>query len=170
VAKPIYGNGFFHIAPGTIFYTIVFEYTDEDEEYYNMTVRGDIEREEDRLKAEMQRILDNEKVVINGSYVKASVISAKAEVRGLRRLSSAAFFVEMRYRPMSGVNTYENIYESEVAEYDYTVYWLAPPGGRIKSYDISGDASLSEDGRLLTIKVRAGTRVKGYESLSFELG
>lgn len=169
MARPIYGNGFFHVTPGTIFYTIVFEYSDEDEEYYKLISRGEEGEEERRLKAEMQRILDDEKIIINGSYSRAFVISAKAEVRGLRKLSSATFLIEIPYRPVSGTNTYENVYEEAVAEYDYTVYWVMPRGGRVKSFDISGEAKLSEDGRVLSVRVRSGTKVKGYESIAFEL-
>lgn len=169
MARPIYGNGFFHVTPGTIFYTIVFEYSDEEEEYYSLISRGSEGEEEERLRAEMQRILDDEKIVINSSYSRALVLSAKAEVRGLRRLSSATFFIEIPYRPLSGTNTYENMYEEAVAEYDYTVYWIMPRGGRIKSFDISGEARLSEDGRVLSVRVRSGTKVKGYESVAFEL-
>lgn len=118
----------------------------------------------------MQGFIDEEKVIINGSYVRPLVISARIQVRGRSDLSSATFVVEMRYRPVAGTNVYENFYEPDVAEYDYDVYWVMPPGGRVKSFELSGETSVSGDGRVLSARVRSGTRVKGYESVAFELG
>jgi len=42
-----------------------------------------------------------------------------------------------------------------------------PPCASIRSYEMPGRVRI--EGRLLEVKVRAGTRVEGYESIAFEL-
>jgi hypothetical protein len=169
LARPIYGQGFFHVSREAIFYTIVFDYADEEMEYQRL-LSGPPEAlraEEERLRSEMQSLMDSERVIINGERVRPRVIAARAEVRGEPRRSTATFLVEMPWRPRTGVNVYEDFYEPDVAEYDYVVYWLMPPCASIRSYEMPGRVRI--EGRLLEVRVRAGTRVEGYESIAFEL-
>ncbi len=169
MARPLHGIGLFHVIPGTIYYTIVFDYDDEEGEYYELLSRGgrDLEAEEKRLAEEMQREMNSERIIINGKEVRSRVVRAKVGVRETPRRSTATFFIEMPWEPVRGINVYENFYEPDTAPYDYVVYWLLPEGGRFRSYDMPGDVAV--EGRLLTARVSAGTRVPGYESLTFEL-
>ena len=169
MAEPLFGQGFFHVAPGVIYYTIVFDYRDEEEEYYELLRRGGgaVAEEERRLAREMQGELDKEKMLINGARVAPRVVGARIGVRGEPDRSFATFLIEIPWSPRRGANVYEDYYEPDVAEYDYVVYWLFPEGARVRAYDMPGDVSV--DGRILTVSVRANTRVPGYESIIFEM-
>ncbi|MCX8196493.1 MAG: hypothetical protein N3F67_05415 [Acidilobaceae archaeon] len=165
MARPIYGNGFFHVAPGAIFYTIVFDYFDEGE-YWELLRAGEEGEEEERLREEMQRLTDQERTLVNGREVRVRVLRAFVETRGVKNRSSAVFLLEIPYEPRPGINEYENYYEAGVAEYSYTVRWLTWCG-RIASVISPGTVRI--EGRLADIRVKRGTYVNGYEKVSFYL-
>ncbi|MCE4609058.1 MAG: hypothetical protein F7C36_01580 [Desulfurococcales archaeon] len=168
---PMYGQGFFHISYNTIYYTIVFDYYDKDGDYAKILMDPRSRREEEKeIKKNMQRLMDEERIVINGRDVRAIVDSALLEPRGHRRLHSVVFHVRMDYTPIEGVNVYENFYEPDTAEYDYTVYWIAPPGGEILTIESEGRVYYQANKRIAVIRVSKGTRLSGYEAVSFRLG
>ncbi len=169
MARPLYGQGFLVVHGGVIGYVIVFDYEDEEMEYQRLLSSGGegLRREEERLRAEMQSQMDSERVVVNGEDVRPRVVAARVEVRGDPRRSSATFIAEIPWRPRAGVNVYEDFYEPAVAEYDYVVYWVLPGCASLRSYEMPGE--VRAEGRVLEVRVRAGTRLDGYESLAFEL-
>jgi len=166
---PVYGEGFFHVSlSGVIWYTIVFDYEDPDREYWALLRAGGTKLydECERLRFEMQRLVDEERIVINGVDVKARVINASVEVRGDPSRSTATFFIVIPFTPRVGVNVYENFYEETVAEYDYTVYWILECGEIV---GVESPGSVDIGGGFAVIRVKKGTRIPGYESVSFNI-
>ena len=169
MARPLYGQGLLLVQRDVISYVIVFDYEDEEMEYYGLLSRGgdQLRREEERLRAEMQSQLDSERVIINGVQVRPVVRAARVEVRGEPRRSSATFIAEIPWSPRRGVNVYEDFYEPDVAGYDYVVYWSFPACAAVRSYEMPGEVRLHDN--VLEVRVRRGTRLDGYESIAFEL-
>ncbi|MEB3774419.1 MAG: hypothetical protein GSR86_05785 [Desulfurococcales archaeon] len=164
---PVYGQGFFVVSRGVITYIIVFDYLDEELYYQRLIEEGLVRGEEERLARNMQEIMDEERVIVNGEDVRVEVLDARVEVRGDPRRPSVTFMSIIPYRPRPGVNVYENLYEEDEASYDYTVYWIAGPCIEITGIESPG---IVEHGRWVTrIFVRRGTRVTGYESVSFKI-
>ena len=166
---PVYGEGFFHVSlSGVIWYTIVFDYRDPGGEYWRLLRVGGVRVEDEceRLRFEMQRLMDEERIIVNGVEVKARVVDAFIDVRGVRSRSSAIFIVQIPFTPRPGVNTYENFYGEAVAEYDYTVYWVLECGEILR---IESPGSVEVRGSTAVIRVRKGVRVPGYESVSFRI-
>ena len=168
--EPVYGQGFFHVGWGVIFYTIIFDYYDPYGEYLRVLRDNRLRREEeDYIRSRMQGFLGSERILVNGRPVNARVDSVRLELRGLREVHSATIHVYMEYEPLQGTNVYEDYYEPDKAEYDYTVYWVAPPGGRILHVETPGRLELTAGGRIAVISVRRGTRLDGYEAVMFRL-
>jgi len=168
--KPVYGQGFFFIGlDGRIWYTIIFDYHDPERYYYELLLKGGkrLSDEEAELRSNMQRLMDEEKVSINGERVRPVVERAFVEVRGSPQRPTIVFIVRMDYKPIYGRNVYEDFYEKTRAEYDYTVTWGAPPCGFFESYE--GPGSFKIEDNILRLKVRSGTRISGYESVVFNL-
>ncbi|MCE4621856.1 MAG: hypothetical protein F7B19_00890 [Desulfurococcales archaeon] len=167
---PVYGEGFFHITWGLIYYTIVFDYIDQGGDYYEYVrdphARRREERESQRL---MQEAIDSERTIINGVKVRPIVDHVQIHFRGGRRRHSLTFHIRIPYDPLDGVNVYENYYEPSRAEYSYIVYWIAPPNGRIRMVDSPGKVVFRANNRIAVIRVRKGTRISGYEAVEFEI-
>lgn len=167
---PVYGQGFFHIARGIIYYTIVYDYLERGSAGRVVDDPALRREEEDYIAKSMQELMDEERIIINGEEVRCIVDTVLLERRG-RRLHSAVIHARMQYRPRPGNNVYENFYEAEEeAPYPYTVYWVAPPGGRIVSVDTPGDVEMRAGGRIAVIRVARGTALSGYEAVVFRLG
>jgi len=167
--RPIYGQGFFHVClKGVIWYTIVFDYIDPEREYFNLLKRGgrQLRSELESLKSRMQEFMDEERVVINGSRVRPVVEHAWIEVRGDPLRPSIVFSVRIPYEPSGARLAYEDYYQEEVAEYDYSVHWIYPECVKLVDYDMPGRVSV-EPGHL-RVDVRKGDRITGYESLIFD--
>lgn len=167
---PLYGQGFFHLAlDGTIWYTIIFDYLDREKTYYKLVRRGGpaLESELSTLRSNMQKLMDEERVVINGVQVKPVVERAFIEVRSDPARPSVVFITRMNFKPLRGRNVYEDFYEATMAEYDYTVTWVAPPCVKFEQYEGPGEYSIY--GSILRLSVGAGTKIKGYESLVFDM-
>jgi len=169
VVRPLYGQGFFHVCWGVIWYTIVFDYDDPEGEYWRLLWGGEWKGEVEELASRMQEFLDEERMIINGEEARAIVEHVYIDVRGEVERSTAVFQVRIPYKPRRGRNTYEDYYKPERAEYPYTVTWIMPECGRILDYEMPGEARLGGGGRILEVRVRAGERIPGYESLVFEL-
>ena len=168
--EPVYGQGFFHLdASRGLYYTIIFDYYDPKMEYYRLLKAGQdsLRAEEENLKRNMQSFMDEERIVINGEDVKATVTRAFIEVRGDRRRPTIVFHVVIPFKPRAGVNVYENFYEPTVAEYDYRVYWILPPGSGFR--EIVSPGRVTIEGNIAVIHVSKGTKIDGYESVVFEL-
>ncbi len=167
---PVYGEGFFHIGKEVIYYTIVFDYIDKSGYYYWEILDPKKRRKEEvTLARNMQKMMDEERVVINGKDVRAIVNEALLEIRGSKKRHSVVFHVTMEYDEVKGANVYENFYEPTTAEYDYTVYWIAPPGGKLINVESEGRIEFFNNKRIAKIFVKKGTELSGYESVIFEM-
>lgn len=167
---PVYGEGFFHVTWGLIYYTIIFDYIDLEGEYYEYVrdprARRMEERESKRL---MQEAMDSERTIINGVEVRPIVDTVKLHFRGGRRRHSLTFHIRIPYNPLEGVNVYENYYEPSRAEYPYTVYWILPPNGKVRLVESPGRVAFRNRGRIAVIQVKRGTKITGYEAVEFEI-
>jgi hypothetical protein len=169
--RAVYGQGFFHLClKGVIWYTIVFDYEDPDLEYYELLRRGgrELKEELEAVKDNMQKFLDEERMFINGKRVRAIVRDVWIEVRGIPQRPSLVFSVVIPYTPSSRERLlYEDYYEEEVADYDYTVHWIYPECVKVVDYTMSGKVNLSPGH--LRVSVRKGTRISDYESILFDI-
>ncbi|MEM0341017.1 MAG: hypothetical protein QW065_01720 [Acidilobaceae archaeon] len=165
MVKPVYGEGFFLVSRrNTIWYIITFEYSD-DEEYANIVKNENLRRaEEERLRIEMQKLMDEERIIINGRETRCEVLRATAFWSNGR--SYVSFITRIPYEPRKGLNIYENFYESTVAEYDYMVLWVVEDGV-IESVESPGSVELLDN--VAIIRVSKGEEINGYESVVFRL-
>ena len=170
--KPLYGLGCFFVREtGLVEQIVLFEYYDEAEEYRSVVSDPKrLEEEKATLAENMQRFLDSEDVRINGKSTYPRVVDVEVGFRGDYKHPYIAFFIVFQGELRRGVNTYEDAYEPEVAEYEYRVYWVFPLKARVLKADVGVPYTLLGGGRILTFKVAAGTRTKGYERIDFELG
>jgi len=79
------------------------------------------------------------------------------------------FIVTFKGNLVKGLNTYENYYEEEVAEYDYEVVWVFPAKARVVEADLGVPYKVEAGGRVLRFNVRKGTRIRGFEKILFEI-
>ncbi len=168
--RPVYGEGFFHVTWGVIYYTIVFDYVEPSGAFWEeMRDPRARRREESYARRRMQELMDSERVIVNGVETRCIVDDARLVFRGDRVRHSMVFHARIPYEPIDGVNVYENIYEAEEAPYSYDVYWIAPPDGSIRSVETPGRVTYTAGGRIAWIHVREGSRITGYESVEFEV-
>jgi hypothetical protein len=168
--RPLYGQGFFSLCPsGILWYTIVFDYADDEHLYERLLSEpGGAAAEVETLRENMQRFLDEERLVINGAEARARVEHVYIDVRGEPGRATATFLVSIPFRPRRGRNVYEDYYEPDTAEYPYTVTWILPACARIVEYEMPGHTRLPAH-NVLEVRVEPGTRVPGYEALVFDL-
>ncbi len=169
--EPIYAQGYFIVHRIGLFNQIViFDYYDPDQYYWGVLRNASrLKREQETLMKNMQYFLDQEKVLINGVETKPVVKNVEIGIRGKPTLSYIVFYIEFEGELVKGLNIYENLYEEEVSEYDYVVYWIFPWNIRVVEADVGVQYSVLNDGRLLIFHVPKGTRVGGYEKIVFEV-
>lgn len=169
--EPIYAQGFFIVHRSGLFnQIIVFDYYDPDQYYWSVLKnRSRLEKEVKMLAENMQYFLDQEKVLINGVETRPVVKNVEIGVRGKPTISYIVFYIEFEGELLRGLNIYENLYEEEVCEYDYIVYWIFPWDMRVVEADVGVSYNVLNDGRLLIFHVPKGTRVGGYEKIVFEV-
>lgn len=149
---------------------MVFLYRDESGEYSRVLADKSLYRREiETLARNMQYFLDLERVLINGKRVYPTVAGVEVGLAGARDLAFAQFHIVFRGEMVPGLNKYEDEYESEVAEYDYTVYWLFPEGWRVLRARLDVAHEVLEAGRVLRFFVPRGTRLSGREEIEFEI-
>ncbi len=168
---PLYAQGFFHLrADGLVDQIVVFDYYDPGNYYYKlMKDFTKLDKELERLRNNMQYFLDQERVLINGEDTNPRVKHVEIGFRGRKDLAYIMFIINFSGKIFEGINTYENIYEEEEAEYDYTVYWLFPVNAKVIEADVGVKYKVYNEGRILYFKVPKGTRVGGYERIVFEV-
>lgn len=170
--EPLYAQGFFYVSLNYISYYIVFDY-DDPLGYYDTVVRNPelFDEEVAKLSANMQQFLDAEIVKVNNVRVSPRVVMLDIGFRKSRKNPYIVFLIRFRAPIRKGLNTYENIYESETAEYDYVAYWVFPPGSKIlnvrfgeggEKWDVVGD-------NVLAIYGWKGMKTSGYEYIEFEI-
>jgi len=89
-------------------------------------------------------------------------------IRGDARRPYVEYLISFPAPLKKGVNTYENYYEEEVAEYDYEATWILPKNAKILSWEMGGRVETPEP-YILRILVNKGVRVGGREGFIFEL-
>ncbi len=167
--RPVYAQAFFTVSLGFIMYYLVFDYHDPLG-YYDMIMRyEDLFNEEiAKLSMNMQNFLDQEEVIVNGTRVRPRVEMVDVGFRGSKHRPYITFLIRFSAPISRGVNTYENRYESEVAEYDYIAYWTFPPRSKILEVTVGESYDILHNNVLVLIG-RRGTKTLGYERIVFEI-
>lgn len=171
VLKPEYALGIFFVREtGLVEQIVVFDYYDENEEYKSIiSDRRKLEDEKALLAKNMQSFLDAEEVRINGKPVYPRVIDVDIGFRTSYKYPYITYLIVFHGELKRGVNVYEDTYEPEVAEYNYRVYWIFPSKSRILRADLGVPYTLLDKARVLMFTVTAGTRIRGYERIEFEI-
>lgn len=169
--KPIYAQGFFYVhESGLVDQLIVFDYEDPDRYYAELIKSKEkFAQEIENLWSNMQYYLDQEKVIINGEEALPTVINVDVGFRGRFENPYILFYIVFKGELRKGLNTYENYYEEEAAEYDYTVTWFFPLNAKVVKAEVNASYVLEANGRILFFKVRKGTKIGGREKIVFEI-
>lgn len=169
--RPVYGLGLFFVREsGLVEQIVIFEYYDENEEYSDIVKTPEkLENEKALLSRNMQAFLDSEDVRINDKPTYPKVLDVEIGFRGDSKHPYIAFFIAFQGEFHRGLNVYEDSYEPEKVDYEYRVYWFFPTRARVLRADLGVPYVLLGGGRILAFKVEAGTVVRGYERIEFEL-
>jgi hypothetical protein len=124
-----------------------------------LVASGGVDDELRRIRRNMQGFIDEEVIMINGERVSAKVSDVFLGFRGSWSRPYLEIHVEFRGRLRRGLNIYEDLYEEEIAEYDYEILWIFPRRFRVIDYEMAGEGSVR--GNLLRVMVRRGIRVGG---------
>jgi len=166
--KPLHAHEFMFVSSDGVFNQILnFDYHDPFGFYHSLL--KDEERyyaEMDKLIWNMQSLLDEEVVKVNGERCRPEVLTATLDFRGSENLPCITFFVQFKTSLRQGMNVYECFYKEEVAEYDYEVYWIFPSGFKIVDVNVSTEKDLVAD-NILILWARAGDNVGCYEKVAF---
>lgn len=164
--RPIYAYGHFIVLPtGDFHQIVVYEYADAAEELAS-AVESRRDSELRLMRNNMQSFLDEEVVRINGVEVKPRVVLVNVGFRGSLKRPFIEFLIHFKGDLVEGINTYENIYNAEIAEYDYSVTWLFPPGFEVVEVDVGTDFKI-EPPNVLKFRVEKGFKTPGYERICF---
>lgn len=163
--KPVYARGIFTISgDGVLNWIITYEYEDPDEYYASLK---DVKGELRALKRGMESVLKEERVLFNGEELKPEVISVSISFPyGPTR--PALHFVVRSDVKLKEDNTYENLYESGVAEYGYDAIWVLPPKARVVEVVASGIVERPSN-NVVFIRMEKGLKYEGYEMIRFVL-
>ncbi len=167
---PLYAQGFFHVClRGGVGEYIIFRYHDKSGYYHRLLwdIPELLEEERQLLKNNMQSLLDEEEVYFNEKRTRPVVLDVNIEAPRENE-AVLSFLITFRAILRKGVNTYLNIYEETVADYDYSVTWVFPQGARVRKAELGVPVRISDD-RILSFYVRKGLKVGGKESIEFEL-
>ncbi|MCC6022622.1 MAG: hypothetical protein LM560_05865 [Desulfurococcaceae archaeon] len=169
--RPIYAQGTFIVcSDGNVTQEIIFDYLDKELYYWNLLSREEeFEKELDRLSLNMQSFLDEEVVRINGKRVFPKVVDVDIGFRGSEDRPYITFYIMFRGDLRRGVNVYEDTYEPEVSEYDYTVTWVFTGGLTVLRAYLGVNYDILADGKLLIFSVPKGFTTPGYEKIEFKL-
>ena len=164
--KPIYAYGYFITLPSGDFYQVViYEYVDTEEEFAQ-ALRTRPKEELEIMKNNMQSYLDEEIVKINGVVTKPQVVTVKTGFRGSLKRPFTEFLIHFRGDLIRGDNLYENIYESEITTYDYSVVWIFPPNFKVVEADVGVKYEIEPE-NVLRFFVKKGFKIPGYEKIVF---
>jgi hypothetical protein len=162
--RPVYARGFFSVSfDGLVNQLIVFYYYDPDA-YYAGLSDEELEEETRTLKENLQYYLDEEKISINGTRVRARVRYVRIGLISTN-YPFAEFIVDFRGPLTKGENVYENEYEREVAEYPYEAIWVFP--GEVVDFRLAG--RVRKINNILELLVDPGTETGGVEWIKFRL-
>lgn len=161
--RPVYARGVYTISEDGLFnWAITYEYEDPDEYYASLE---DVGKELRALRKGMESVLKEERVVFNGKEVKPTIVSTSLSFPyGPKR--PALHFVIQSNVELKKDNTYENLYESGMAEYGYEALWILPPRARVVEVVASGIVERTAD-NIIFIKMERGLKYEGYEMIRF---
>ncbi len=166
---PTHAQGIFVVhKDGLVTQLVIFDYYDPERYYATLEERGELEDELATIASNMQQFLDEEEVIINGKRTRPVVKLIDLNYRGLKTRPYIFFIIEFRGEFRKGKNVYENKYESEIVQYDYEVYWIFPENMKVIDVELEGDIQVLNE-RKIVAKVTRGTKVKGYEKITFEI-
>ena len=168
--EPVHAYGLFTVSRRLeVSQIVVFEYIDVNRYYAALSENVErLDAELASLASNMQAYLDDEEVVINGDRVRPRVVGVSLGFRGEPEEPYLIFFIRFKGKPRRGVNYYENLYEAEISEYPYEVYWMFPPNSRVEEVECSGSSEVIGD-NLVVIRVEEGEKITGYEKIVFRL-
>ncbi len=168
--KAIFGYGFFSVcSDGFFLQDIIFEYRDEDLEYYVILKDEDVKKEELRnLRNNMQKSLDEEKVIVNGARAFPNVLGVEVGFAGSKYRPYIRYLIGFKVSLRHGENFYRDIYEPTIAEYDYTVTWVLPPTAVVLKADVNVPYHVN-NGNIISLYVRRGTHLPGFEEIIFQI-
>ncbi|MCE4614627.1 MAG: hypothetical protein F7B60_03770 [Desulfurococcales archaeon] len=166
---PIESTGFFTVYPhGEILQVVEYKYYEETGYYQRVLEdKGLLAREKRLLHRGMENILRGERILINGQQASWNVLQPDIVLLEPNR-PVIIFHVSISFNVKDGRNIYEEYYEEAEAEYNYEAYWYLPMCMHVLKVEASGETGVSDDDRLVVIKVSKGEHVEGYESLLFE--
>ena len=154
---------------GDIIEQIIFEYIDEEGIYEEILSDEDLRQEElKKIRRNMQAFLDEEIVKINGVEVRPMVFHVDIGLAGSINRPFIKYLIRFAGDFKEDLNIYENIYEPEEAEYNYSVIWVFPEGARIVDVDV-GVTYFVGPSNILRFYVRKGFKTSGVERISFVL-
>lgn len=168
MVKPIYASAIFNVSREGITYTLFFDYIDPAKYYDKILSEDRLKRIEiERLASNMQSFLDEEDTKINNTPARAEVVSVDIGFRGDRSRPFVTFIIFIDSEIRRGVNIYENRYEPDVFEYDYTAYWIFPRSSKIIEVVMGGEISIM--GNVIVIRGSRGDAAPGYERIKFRV-
>ena len=166
---PIGSTGFFTIYPhGEILQAVEYRYYEKKGYYRRILETMELlDREKKILLRGMENVLREERILVNGREAFWKVLEPDILLLDYNH-PIIVFHVSIIFDIMEGRNIYEEYYEETDAEYNYTAYWFFPKCIQVLSVEASGQVKVSDNNRLIIIKVSKGEHVEGYESLLFE--
>lgn len=167
---PIYGQGFFTVTNDGLFtQVIIFDYYDPEHYYLSILENEDkYEEEIQKLADNMQEFLNEEEILINGIQAQPIVTAVNLEHRGEPENPVITFIINFKGMLKYGINVFENHYEAETLDYDYTVYWIFSPNMRIIKVEPEYSADLLSR-NILIMSGHKGERVNGFERIIFRM-
>jgi hypothetical protein len=166
---PLYGQGFFTVSNDGLFtQIIVFDYYDPEHYYLSILENEDkYEEEMQRFVDNMQSFLNEEEILINGIQTQPTVIAVNLEHRGTPENPVITFIIHFKGTLKYGTNIFENHYEPEVLDYDYTAYWVFPHNMKIIKVEPEYNVEILGN-NILIVSGHKGERVEGYERITFK--
>jgi len=166
---PIYAYGIFDVTYKEIIQHIIFEYVDPAKEYAKVVKdKRKLRYEISTLRNNMQRFLDAEEVLINNIRVYPRVIDVRIGFSGSYERPYIKYTIIFDAPLRSGINKYEDKYEPEITEYDYTVTWVFPKGSKVLEVNVGFQYEVIDE-RIVVFYVNEGSETPGYESITFTL-
>ncbi|MGY5877329.1 MAG: hypothetical protein RTU30_16370 [Candidatus Thorarchaeota archaeon] len=166
---PIHADSFFSVGRhGEIHERLSFEYSDP-EGYYRMIIKDDdlFRKEVEKLVANMQYFLDQERVHINDERVRSHVSYCDIFLKGHSEVVSVIYLIDFSGKFTHGINRIETWLEEEDAPYDFEIIWRFPIGTKVTEVYTVMEHEVYDD--ILTLWAFEGEAVGGYERLQFDI-
>ncbi len=169
LVEPIHAESFFSVSStGEIHEKLSFEYLDP-QGYYREVVSGEdlLSKEIDKLSANLQFFLDQERVEINGEQVKSIVRYTDIFPKGASDVVAIVYLIDFGGRLQIGGNKIQTWLEEELSPYDFEIIWRFPVGTHIVEINSKLDYEVYRD--LVVLWAEEGKAVGGYELMEFIL-